>query len=100
MKATTGNKQQNIEVAKSILTDLGLIGFDFSGYSDTNGTSVYFLYEGKKVRVSDHSVTNTDRVNNEIHFFFDSKCLSPNGMVIQDNQKRNRLFAEKFYNLV
>lgn len=44
----------------------------YSAYSDTNGQSMYFnvgSYENPiKVRFSDHSVTNIDRISNEVHF--------------------------------
>lgn len=44
----------------------------YSAYSDTNGQSMYFnvgSYENPiKVRFSDHSVTNRDRMSNEVHF--------------------------------
>lgn len=101
MKLTSNNKTVNIETAKSILTDLGLKNFDFSAYSDTNGVSVYFLYNGKKIRVSDHSVTSVSRMENEFHFSFDKRCLGIGGKVsFQDSQKRNKLFAEKIYNLI
>lgn len=49
--------------------------FCFSGYSDTNGQSMYFKVFKKgdelnsiKVRFSDHNVTNQDRMSNEVHF--------------------------------
>jgi hypothetical protein len=49
--------------------------FSFIGESDTNGTSIYYragLKDGKfddmkKVRFSDHSVFNVDRMRDEIH---------------------------------
>ena len=41
---------------------------DFSSYSDSFGLSIYYLINGKKVRFSDHSVSNVDRLFNEIHF--------------------------------
>lgn len=47
-----------------------LQGFNYYyvGYSDTNGQSMYFNVDGIKVRFSDHSVTNKDRMENEVHF--------------------------------
>ncbi len=97
----TQDKTQNIENAKNILLNIGLTEFDFSGYSDANGVSVYFTWNGKKLRVSDHSVTNIDRVQNEIHFEFDIKTLGLGGVVqIKDNQKTNKLMAEKFYEII
>lgn len=101
MKLTSNNKTANIETAKCILTDLGLKDFDFSAYSDTNGVSVYFLYNGKKIRVSDHSVTNISRIENEFHFSFDRRRLGIGGKItLEDSQKRNKLFATNIYNLI
>lgn len=44
----------------------------YLGYSDANGQSMYFnvgsYEEPIKIRFSDHSVTNRDRMSNEIHF--------------------------------
>lgn len=46
----------------------------YSAYSDTNGQSMYFNVGSPetpiKIRFSDHSVTNRDRMSNEIHFGF------------------------------
>ena len=57
--------------AESILKLKG-IEFNYSGESTTNGLSVYFSanYKGYslKIRFSNHSVTNIDRMRNEIHF--------------------------------
>lgn len=94
----TQDKTQNIENAKNILNNLGINDFDFSGYSDANGISVYFIWQGKKVRVSDHSVTNLDRIQNKIHFSFDVRTLGLGGVIkVKDNQTNNKLMFEKFY---
>lgn len=97
----TTDKTQNIENAKNILNNVGITEFDFSSYSDTNyGVSVYFTWEGKKVRVSDHSVTNMDRMQNELHFSFDVNTLGMGGVIkLKDNQKSNKLMAEKIYKI-
>lgn len=57
----------HIEKAKQIVEKAGIVA-EYSGYSNAHGISVYFTTEhGQKVRVSTHSVTNTDRLMNEIH---------------------------------
>lgn len=79
-------RQINIEKAADIVRSNG-IDATFSGYSDTNGISVYFLTsEGVKVRVSDHSVTNIDRIFNEVHLKFPVKMLSLNKKVEVKNK--------------
>lgn len=97
----TQDKTQNIENAKNILLNIGITYFDFSAYSNTNyGVSVYFNWNGKKVRVSDHSVTNIDRMANELHFQFNVKTLGLGGVIKEkDYQKSNKLRAEKIYNI-
>ena len=64
------------EKAEKIVSDAGYDA-SFSGISKTQyGTSIYFLTtDGKKIRVSDHSVLNTDRVFNEIHLRFERPTL-------------------------
>jgi hypothetical protein len=67
------DKTDNISLAKEILNDLG-VDATFTGFSDTNGVSVYFEdANGQKIRVSDHDITNKDRVKDEISLRFDSK---------------------------
>jgi hypothetical protein len=97
-----GNKSEKIEVAKNLLLDLGLSDFRFCDYSDSFGTSVYFLTnDDKKIRVSDHSVTNSSRMQNEMLFNFDMKVLNRDGSFsIKDNQKSNKLMAKNFYKIV
>jgi hypothetical protein len=48
--------------------DLCGLVYSFIATSTTNGTSIYFEVNGMKYRFSDHSVTNLDRVMNEVHF--------------------------------
>ena len=51
--------------AENILKDFDYV---YSGYSDTNGHSMYFKIDDVKIRFSDHSVTNIYRINNEVLF--------------------------------
>lgn len=72
-------KTHNIDTAKEILNDVG-VNASFSGYSDTNGVSVYFEdANGKKIRVSNHGVTSKERMNSEILLSFDTKTLGIRG---------------------
>lgn len=57
------------KISEIILDELG-VKYTFSGQSDTNGTSVYFNINGRKVRFSDHSISNLDRMNNESVIYF------------------------------
>lgn len=80
MNFTTNNKQENIETAKRILAELNVNNISFSGYSDTNGISVYFTASnGVKCRVSDHSTTNQDRMFNELQVSFDKRTIGFGG---------------------
>ena len=68
------NKDEIRAYAEEVLKDFNP---SFAGYSDTNGQSMYFNVFDKdgnpiKVRFSDHSVTNKDRVFDEIHFSIDN----------------------------
>jgi hypothetical protein len=104
----TTDKTKNIEIAKSILINSGVNAdkIMFSNYSDTNGVSVYFrhieMVEGSCLRVSNHGISNSERMQNTICLFFDS--LQMNFMTkqtsIKDNQKNNKLFVEKLYNFL
>lgn len=59
-----------IEKAREILKANNIVA-NYSGFSDAHGISVYFTSsEGKKVRVSTHSVTNIDRMANEVLLYF------------------------------
>lgn len=97
----TLDKSKNIEAAKNILINIGMVDFDFSSYAHTDfGVSVYFSWNGKKVRVSDHSVSNSIRMQDEIHFSFDVNTIGIGGVMrLKDNQKTNKLMAEKIYNI-
>lgn len=63
------------EKAEKFLSSMEGIDFSYVGSSMTNGSSVYFKVSRKggkgealKFRISDHSVTNVNRVQNEIHY--------------------------------
>ena len=87
-------KQINIEIAEEIVRSNG-IDASFSGYSDTNGISVYFVTADlKKIRVSDHSVTNTYRLFNEIHLSFPVKKLEPKALIGNRERKKFVLTPE------
>lgn len=103
MFTITDNKSENIEVAKALLLDLGLNNFSFCDYSNTSfGTSIYFLTnDDKKIRISDHSVTSSSRMQNEILFSFDMKTLKLDGTFgFKDNQKSNKLLAKNYYKIL
>ena len=59
------NQKQLKEYALNVLKGFNA---EYVGYSDTNGQSMYFDVDGIKVRFSDHSVSNLDRLRNEVHF--------------------------------
>jgi hypothetical protein len=58
-------KKELREYAENLLNGFN---YQYINYSDTNGQSMYFDVDGVKVRFSDHSVTNKDRITNELHF--------------------------------
>jgi len=94
----TNNQDKNIEIAKKILNNLGILDIEYSGYSDANGVSVYFKNsKGIKCRVSDHSTTNRDRMNNELNVSFDSRLIGLGGKVsIKNNFAINKLMIKRF----
>lgn len=86
-----GDKSHNINTAKKLVDDLGL-DLNFIAYSDTNGVSVYFEdTNGLKYRVSDHSVTSKNRMENEILLYFDNKEMGYRGSepTIKSRYKNN-----------
>lgn len=89
----SGNSEaqtKNIVTATEILKNSG-VDASFSGYSDTNGVSVYFKdKQGIKYRVSDHGVQNINRIENEILLRFDQKTIGINGEGIKYNQSSNK----------
>lgn len=93
----TTNKSKNIETAKALLESLG-INAEFSGYSDANGVSVYFYYNGFKLRVSNHSVTSIHRLQNEFLFYFDAKTIGLGGKTsFKSNKGINTLKAREVF---
>jgi hypothetical protein len=103
MFTITDNKTENIEVGKALLLDLGLTDFRFCDYSNTSfGTSIYFLTnDDRKIRISDHSVSSSSRMQNEILFNFDMKTINKDGSFgLKNNQKSNKLMAKNFYKIV
>jgi len=85
-----GDDSYNIELAKKLVSDLGL-ELQFIGYSDTNGTSVYFEDKnGLKYRVSDHSVTSKSRMDNEILLSFDERLMGFRGSEPEIKSKYQR----------
>jgi KaiC/GvpD/RAD55 family RecA-like ATPase len=54
------------------LSSIEEIDYGYAGKSETNGLSIYYIVRYKdnevKARFSDHSVTNKDRVQNEVHY--------------------------------
>ena len=92
MYLATQNKSENLATAKNLLINLGFKDFTFCDYSSTFGVSVYFRDEnGGKIRVSNHSVTSTARIQSEMLFEFDANQIGLNGISFKDNQKTNRL---------
>jgi hypothetical protein len=81
MKAITNLKEAKL-IAESTLNNLGL-DFSFIGMSDTNGFSVYFNVCGIKVRFSDHQITNINRMQNEICFYFNANEFSATQSILK-----------------
>lgn len=82
MKETLKRKQQ--EKAKELISALKEVGLDGMGLTTSvtnHGVSTYVQGKGLKFRISDHSVTNKDRVLDEFHYTFDSdvKVLAQKG---------------------
>lgn len=72
---------ENIQTAKDILEEIG-VDMDktyYSGYSDTNGVSVYFshkaLIDTAIIRVSGHGISNPNRMEETICFSFDAMSI-------------------------
>jgi hypothetical protein len=98
MNFKTDNQTENIETAKRILFDLGIIDVTYSGYSDTNGVSVYYKTKtGLKCRVSDHTIMNRGRMNEELSVSFDEKQLGLGGKISEKNNfEINKLMVKRF----
>ena len=107
MEATffkTSDKTENVTVAQAILTNIGvnMEKVHYSGYSDTNGISVYFkhsdLNEWVSIRVSDHGISNSGRMQDTICFEFDANTRDANGDKTKiDNQSTNKEIIDRFY---
>lgn len=95
---STSNKEQNILTAKNIINELGIYNINFSGYSDTNGVSVYFKTDTNiKIRVSNHSVSNINRIKNELNLSFDKKTLGMNNKIgFESSLNINKLMLKSF----
>lgn len=78
-------QEQRAEIERQ-MNEKGL-NFDFSGMSDTNGLSIYYIVDGVKYRFSDHSVTNYDRIMNEKHFDLPFVGMLSLGGVVKFYQK-------------
>ena len=97
-KFKSDNQNENIETAKRIMEDAGIFDYNFIGYSDSNGVSVYFRNSNDvKVRISDHGVENTDRMKTEILLSFDAKMLGMGGKVSEKSyEKINKFMGKRF----
>lgn len=69
------------EIAENILKQVGL-EYSFIGSSDTNGLSVYFDINGRKVRFSDHEISNKGRLENESTFYFGNNAEKLNQSIL------------------
>ncbi len=98
MNIPTESQNENIEMAKAILNELGICDLSFVGYSDANGVSVYFRTDaGLKCRVSNHGTTNRDRMNEELQVSFDERQLGMGGKVsFKSNMPINKLMVKRF----
>lgn len=75
--------KSNIEEIKKQLS-ANSINADFVGFSETNGCSIYFRVGEQKLRFSDHSTTNIDRVLGECHFRLPIMKLMGMGGIMKD----------------
>ena len=98
MNLATYNKSENIKIAEKIILEAGITNFSYTGYSDKYGISVYFKdSKENKIRVSDHSVINTERLFGEIHLSFDMKCRGLGGKIsIRDNSFWNKRIVKNW----
>lgn len=76
------NTREAKKLAEALLDSIG-VEYSFIGDSDANGVSVYFKINDRKVRFSDHSVTNTDRMSSETMFFFGKNDRTNNQAVLR-----------------
>ena len=99
MKNVGLTKEENINNAKNIISELNVIA-TFSNYSDSNGVSVYFKDENNNiVRVSNHSTGNT-RMQNELQLSFDDRAMNfiTKKDVIISRKQMNEMNVKRFYN--
>jgi hypothetical protein len=62
----TATQIQYNEIISQITT--AGVSYNVIDVCETNGISIYLEINGMKCRFSDHSVTNTHRIFNEVHF--------------------------------
>lgn len=63
------NPQEYIRVLGAKLESLGINDFSYADSETNFGKSSYLLADGLKVRCSDHSISNIDRMRSEIPLF-------------------------------
>lgn len=66
------NIKEGREISEKILKEGGF-DYQWIASSDSNGISIYFDVEGRKVRFSDHEISNSGRMENETTFYFGDK---------------------------
>lgn len=74
-----------------IVSQLNATGVSHSliAISESNGISIYLEINGLKCRFSDHSVTNTHRMFNEVHFDLPIKSFMGGKTVVANLFNRN-----------
>jgi len=81
MFTTSKNRQENINTAIELLHSVGISDVRYSGYSKTNGISVYFkhnkMMDDFSIRVSDHGISNRGRMETTLCFDFDIEGINP-----------------------
>jgi len=88
---------KNIATAIRVAELAGLTGLTFANYSDSNGISVYLRCNesNKIVRVSDHGISNFERMNETICLKFDARLLPrPNKPAFKSYEENNRRIIE------
>ena len=89
---------ENIATAIRVAELAGLTGVYFSNYSDTNGVSVYLrCNESEKiVRVSNHGISNRQRMEETICLTFDARLLPrPNRPSWKSFEERNKKTVQR-----
>lgn len=102
---TSDNQIKNIQTAELLLIDLGFKSEYFykSGYSESNGISVYFKLKthfnsvGSEMimRVSDHSISNKGRMEDTLCFYFDiiSTRFSSSKSKFESNKQLKKIYG-------